>query len=228
MPLMEVVLNQEYAGQQCINRWNYMSEGTPAAVTHSFALLSALGFIPTATTLLAGSLGGVLQTLQNSGVTFVQALCRAVYIDDDFFDNPFFAGTVGAAGAAAGRLSPIDAWGFRSSRVKQSIGRGYKRFVGVDDEMISNGGLIGGAAVAQCAAVATEMGVVQTFDDSGNTLSYSPCIVQKEKYTTPSGKFAYRYYPSEVLQEPHTATGITWSFYPQTRSQTSRQYGRGS
>jgi hypothetical protein len=47
MPLYEVVLEQRYYNQQVVNRWNYVGSGTPASVTGSFALLSALGFIST-------------------------------------------------------------------------------------------------------------------------------------------------------------------------------------
>lgn len=45
MPIMEVVLTQNYYGQEIINRFNYRASGTPAAVTYSFALVSALGAI---------------------------------------------------------------------------------------------------------------------------------------------------------------------------------------
>ena len=228
MPLMEVVLQQTYYGQICVNRWNYMASGTPASVTHSFALLKALGFIPTGTTLLADTVGAEIQNVQNTGVTFDQAMARAIYIDEDFFDNPFYANTTGATGAADGRQSPINAFGFRSSRVKQSIGRGYKRFVGTSDELVGAGGQVQGGGVAAMAAIAEAMSATLTYDDSGNTLTYTPCIVQKEKYDTPSGKVAYKYYATELLQAPHIASGIAWEPYDVVRSQTSRQYGRGS
>src|SRR6185369_7445570 len=135
MPLYEVVLEQRYANQQSINRWNYLGSGTPAAVVPSFALISALGFLGLTTTLTDGTVGGELQFLQNNGVVFVQATCRAVYVDDDFYANPFLASTFGATGSIVTGLSPLVAYGFRSNRVKQSIGRGYKRFVGVDESL---------------------------------------------------------------------------------------------
>lgn len=72
------------------------------------------------------------------------------------------------------------------------------------------------------------MSATLTYDDSGNTLTFTPCIAQKEEYTTPRGKKAYKYYPTEVAQAAHLASGIAWSYYPQTRTQGSRQYGRGS
>lgn len=227
MSVLEVVLHQEYYNQQTVNRWNYLSSGSPASVTLSFALLSAMGFIPTTTTLLDDTIGGELQTLQNTGVLFVQAIAKAVYVDEDFFDNPFYANTRGATGASAGDLAPVDAFGFRSSRVKQSIGRGYKRFVGVADEVIGAGGALIGGAVAQADLLAAKMGETLTYDDSGNTLTFTPCICQKKEYITPRGKKAYEYWPTEAEQIAHSAGGIAWEAYKTTRTQTSRQYGRG-
>lgn len=228
MPLYEVVLEQQYAGQQCINRWNYVGTGTPSAVTPSFGLISALGFLALATTLLDGTVGGELQSLQNQGVVFVQATARAVYIDADFYGNGFLANTHGAIGTGETGLSPLDAFGFKSSRVVQSIGRGYKRFAGVDEGDVASFGNMLSIATTQMALLATAMGETLTYDDDGNTLTYTPCIAQKEKYTTPSGKSAYKYYATETLQAAHLAQGISWEGYPQSRSQVSRQYGRGA
>ena len=228
MPLYEVVLNQRYFNQLTVNRWNYMMTGTPAAVTGSFALLSSLGFLSNTTTLLVGSLGESLQNLQNAGVTFVSALARAVYIDDDFYDSPFVSNTVAEGETTASGQSPVDAFGFYSSRVKQSIGRGYKRFVGVSEGNVANGGSFVGGGLALMTTVAEKMSEVLTYTDEGNSLTFTPAIVQKEKYVVASsGKDAYRYYPSEVLQAPHVASGISWSPYDTSRSQVSRQYGRG-
>jgi len=228
MPLMELVLEQSYFNQQCINRWNYMATGTPSAVTLSFALLSATGFLPLATTLLADTIGGTLQELQAPGVTFVQATARAVYLDDDFYGNAFLSGTAGLNGAGGNDQSPVDAWGFRSSRVKQSIGRGYKRFVGVPEGHVGQGGEITPAGITFMNAVKDAMSEVLAYTDEGNSLSFAPCIVQKEKYVTDAGNDAYKYYATELLQAPHIAQGIFWENYTQTRSQVSRQYGRGS
>ena len=227
MPLYEVVLEQRYGNQQCINRWNYVGTGTPSAVQMSFALLSAMGFLPVATTLPTGTVGNALQGIQSVAVTFVQALARAIYVDTDFYNSPFLAGTAGAVGTAAGALSPTAAFGFRSSRVRQSVRRGFKRFVGVDKGMVDSGGQLVGAAQTAAVAVATRMGQTLTYNDEGNTLTFTPCIVQKEKYTTPLGNTAYRYYEDSAIQDAHLAQGILWEYYPQSRTQVSRQYGRG-
>jgi len=227
MPLYEVVLEQRYANQLTVNRWNYMGSGVPAAVTPSFALLSAMGFISNSTTLLEGTVGSELQDLQNAGVEFVQATARAIYIDEDFYGGAFPALTVGTGSAAATGLSPADAYGFRSNRVKQSIGRGFKRFVGVGDGLVGQYGVLSSEATDQMQLLAEAMGETLTFDDEGNTLTFVPTVVQKEKYVTPSGKSAYRYYATELLQAPHLAQGINWELYNTTRTQVSRQYSRG-
>jgi len=228
MPLYELVLEQSYAGQQIINRFNYVGSGTPAAVSPSFALLSAFGALAVTTTLLNTTLAGKIQLLQNAGVLFAQSTARAVYVDDDFYGNGFLAGTAGLRSDAGQLMPPTVAYGFRSNRVKQSINRGMKRFVGVGINMLGSEGVIGAAAATYVEAVRAALGATLSFDDEGNTLTFVPCVVQKEKYTTPSGKFAYRYYATEALQAPHIASGITWESYTQTRTQNSRQYGRGA
>lgn len=228
MPLYEVVLEQEFNGVQSINRWNYMGSGTPAAVTPSFALAKALGFAATSATLEAGTVGAALQGLQNLIVNFVQASVKAVYGDTDFYDAPFFTATHGIVGDGGTAISPVNAFGFRTNRVRQSIGRGYKRFVGVDESIIAGAGEITAPGLTAANAVAAAMSATLTYDDEGNNLTFIPVVVSKEKYTTPSGKEAYKYYPTELLQAPHVASGVLWTPYTVTRSQVSRQYGRGS
>lgn len=228
MPLYELVLQQDYAGQEVINRFNYMGSGTPAAVQPSFALLSAFGALAASTTLLDTTVAGAIQLLQNPAITFVQATARAIYQDDDFYGNAFLTGTIGLRSDAGQSLSPTVAYGFRSNRVKQSINRGMKRFAGVGVNMCSATGAIGAAAATYIEAVRAALGATLSFDDEGNTLTFTPCVVGKEKYTTPSGKTAYKYYPTEILQAAHIASGITWEAYNKTRTQTSRQFGRGA
>jgi len=228
MPLYEVVLEQRYFNQQVINRWNYVGSGTPAAVSPSFALLDALGFIGLSTTLVSGTVGAGIQGIQNGAVTFIQATARAIYIDEDFYGNPFLANTTGGVGGLGDPMSPVAAFGFRSNRVKQSIGRGYKRFVGMSEGDLDSGGILAAGAVTRANNLKTAMNATLTYDDEGNTLTFTPAIAQKLEYTTPSGKKAYKYYPDEAAQAPHLAVGINWELYTQQRTQNTRQYGRGS
>jgi len=226
--LMEITLFQTYFNQKCVNRWNYVANGTPAAVTLSFALASIMGFLPVSTTLAGGTVGGSLQGVQNADVHFNSVIARAVYIDDDFYDSPFLANTVGAATGGASALSPTNAFGFFSSRVKQSIARGYKRFVGASEGTVTSGGVIEGATLTALESVAGFMSDTLVYDDEGESLTFIPCIVQKEKYVVEeSGKDAYKYYASQATQLTHTAQGINWTPYENIRTQVSRQYGRG-
>jgi len=226
--LMEVTLNQTYFNQKCVNRWNYVVNGTPAAVTLSFALTSIMGFLPASTDLGAVTVGGALQSVQNTDVVFNSVIARAVYIDDDFYDSPFLSGTHGEATGGGVALSPTNAFGFFSSRVKQSIARGYKRFVGASEGTVESGGVISSAALTALASLAGYMSDTLVYDDEGESLTFIPCIVQKEKYVvTESGKDAYKYYASQATQLTHTAQGISWTSYDTIRTQVSRQYGRG-
>jgi len=227
MALYEVTVEGRYFNQQTINRWNYVGTGTPAAVTPSFGLLSILGFLPVSTTFLNTTVAGRWQGLVNPNFFFIQAVARAVYVDDDFYGNGFLANTIGINTVGGNPMSPISSFGFRSNRVKQSIGRGYKRFAGVAEAAVGDGGVFTSGTLGAMELLAEVMGETLVYDDEGNSLTYVPCVVQKLKYTTPSGKEAYKYYPSEAAQAPHIAEGVNWEVYDTERSQVSRQYGHG-
>lgn len=229
MALMEVTLITEYQNQRCINRWNYFATGTPAAVSKSFALSSAIG--------------GVLGALQNQfpngtllnnirvnvsiEVFFREILVRDVYSNTDFYTTPF-PNTL--AGNIPGKnLSPFSAYGFITNRTRSDIRRATKRFVGVVAGDVEDGGVIGATRLQGLQALANAMSAVLQYNDEGNTISFAPCVVQKERYIPEgSSRPAYRYYPTLALQQQRLMTGIVWQPYATVRSQTSRQYGRGN
>lgn len=226
--LYEVTLFQSYFGQSCINRWNYLMTGTPAAVQGSFGLISALGAIPAIIDGLfpVGSVWRIIRDQQSDQVTFTAVVAKAIYDVEDFYELPYVPAKAGNVSGEA--LSPVMAYGFRSNRTRTDIRRGTKRFVGVPESYVGSGGVLTGSGPAGVAAVAERMSEPITYDDEGSTLTYSPVIVSKEEYTVPSsGKKAYRYYPTLTEQMEHVAQSILWQPYAQVRSQTSRQYGRG-
>lgn len=230
MPIMEVVVEGRYFNQQTIARWNYLSSGTPAAVSFSFAGASALGLVLGAgdTDFPVDSMARAWQDLVTGEFQFVQMQVRDVYNPVDFYASPFPSGVDGNRSEAGG-VSPATAFGFRSSRTRLDIRRGFKRFAGVVDSAIGNGGVIESADVARMNTLATAMSATAEYDDEGQTISFAPIIVSKEKYMPPdSTKYAYRYYATEAEQMNRIMTGIIWSGYAQTRTQTSRQYQRGS
>jgi len=226
--IYEVTLNQTYYGQSIVNRWNYLSTGTPVGVTGAYALLFAMGFIDTSGVLPADTLGGDLQTLQPNAVKFNNVLSKAIReAPTDFIDRAYPVGMQGAGGAGKPQ-SPIDSYGFFTNRVRTDIARGTKRFVGVDEDAVAPGGEIESAQFAVLNELADDMTEVLSYTEDGNSLTFAPIVVSKLEYTTPSGKRAYKYYPTIATQLEHIAQGITWQPYTQIRSQVSRQYKRGA
>lgn len=221
MPIYEVVLRQNYANQECVNRWNYVLTGTPAAVQGSFALIAAFGAI----SLAAETIIGKVRSLQNQGVNFVDIEARDIYSDLDFYTRPFASSTNGQ-GLGEG-MSPVMAYGFRTSRTRRDIRRATKRFVGAEEGNVAQAGVLTSGVLTVMEELADLMEEPLTYDDEGNTLTFVPAVCSKEEYTTPSGKKAYRYRANEALQLDFTATGFLWEVYDTIRTQNSRQYGRG-
>lgn len=228
MPIMEVVLEQEYLGQNIINRFNYLATGTPSAVMWSIALVNAIGAIESAGVYPPTGLMKTIANMQDNSVNFVQVTARDVYSNVDFYEAPFVVPLVGQNGATGG--APFTSLGFRTNRTRNDIRRGTKRFVGVPLAQLNEGGVVGGTLAGLMANVATVMTDVLEYDDEGNTLSFAPIVCGKEKYL-PEGNvapnYAYRYYETEEEQEDWIMQSIIWDYYTTLRSQTSRQYGRG-
>jgi len=227
--LYEVTLNARYAGQQCINRWNYQSNDVSVASGGSLALLSAMGFVLEGSPLAppADTVFGKINDLVSSAVLFDQVIARAIYDDTDFMDLPFIPPYQTSVSNGVAQ-APFYAFGFFTSRVNQSIRRGFKRLVGVGASDITSLGEIVSGTQTKLQDLATAMNETISFTEGGSTVTFTPTIVQKEPYTvTGSGKTAYRYYASQATQLDHIAQGFVWSFYDTVRSQTSRQYGKG-
>ena len=233
MALYEVVLQQSYFGQEIINRWNYIGQGTPAAVSGSFALAFALGAIYDAVAVPPGypedGLMRLIANAQANDVSFDFLSVRNIYSNTDFYETPFLNPLVGSVSGES--LSPFVAFGFRTNRVRSDIRRGMKRLVGVTVTGVTEGGDIAPATMSGLLLpIAEAMTDILEYNDEGNTLTFTPAIFGRERYLPDPerpDRPAYRYYPTENEQEDNAATGILWSPYNTARSQTSRQYGRG-
>lgn len=226
--LYEVVLSQVFFGQLCINRWNYVSSGTTGSTIGSFALLNAMGFIPTDGAFPADTLARTLQINQTPDVIFTNVLVKALYDDPtDFYDYAFPTGVVGTQSVGQS-MSPLNAFGFRTNRVRTDVARGTKRFVGISEAVVDAGGVIAAGTLSGYGLLGELMSDTLAFTGSGASLSFAPAVCGKLEYTAPSGKRAYKYYPSLTTQLAKTAQGIVWSPYTNVRSQTSRQYGNGA
>ena len=234
MPLHEVVVRTSYFNQECINRYNYVSTGTPAAVSSSFGLASALGYILGAaeTAFPLATLARAIQQPQVEAVQYIDILVKDIYDPENFYTTAFPAGVTGANANPNIAMSPAIAYGFRSARTRLDVKRGFKRYVGCNEEAVNAGGNIEPSFLTgPLAEIAIQLGNTVSYDDEGNTLSYSPVIVKKFPYTTPSGRTAYRYATDadggEAAQLAQVASADVWQPYSQVRTQVSRQYGRG-
>lgn len=227
MAILELLIRQVYENQECLNRFHYVSAGTPAAVSLSFALTYAFGLIPDGEPPAFPNDAPFYQmTLcQNVGVSYIETQAANLYNDTDFYTRPFVADTHGQNDGEP--MSPVLALGFFSSRTTRAVRRGFKRFVGVNSDDVGNGGLISEALLTLANEMAVRMGAVLSYDDEGNTLTFTPVVLSYEEYTTPRGNKAYKPYATEAAQLAHLASGISWTPYDHVRSQTSRQYGRG-
>jgi len=223
MAVYEVTLRGSLFGEMTINRWHYVvdnSLATPSAVE----LLTLMGFIydygvddPPDGTVFRG-----VWDMSSVDQLWEEVEGRNLYSVSDFLVQPISPSQAG--GHDAGAAAPFLAFGYRSNRVRTDIRRGYKRFGGVAEDALDGGGVIAAAFVTSGAVLATEMGATL---GTGSTL-YKPAVLAEQKYTTPSGKFAYRPYATEAEQVDHAAFPVSWELYADVRSQVSRQYGRGS
>lgn len=227
MSLYEVVLRSVFAGQDCVNRWNYYSVDPSSTPSGSIALLQAVGFAPSGTPAEYPSDGFVprWQDLFSTGATLESVTARNVYEPLDFFEFIYPPDTNGTRTGESS--SPTIALGYRTSRVSQAIRRATKRFAGTPETMWSTEGVLASEFVASAKNLADTMSASVSKVVGGTEYFFDPCVVKKEEYTTPSGKKAYRYYASPATQEANLVTGVVWDFYTTARTQTSRQYGRG-
>ena len=226
--ILELVLVQSLAGQQVVNKWNYVSSGTPVGVTNSQGLIVAFGGVYDAVTthdFPADTCMKFIRNLQSSDVKNIQLLCRNIYPGADFYEIPYPLEAAGSVDSPS--LPPFAAYGFNTSRVTTAIRRGQKRFAGVTESANDGEGNLNSTFLGLMGDLADAMSANLSYTDGGNSLTFIPAIVHKEKYTTPAGNDAYRYYSTEAVQLTHLAQGFAWNTKSQVRSQTSRQYGRG-
>lgn len=225
MALYEVTLRQSYYGQLCVNVFSYITLPGIGVTPNALELLTLMGFIPEGDPLAFpdDTVANAIFSFQSSAVNFLSAEARELYSVTDFYEAAYSPPIIGNLDTGDD-MSPLVSFGFYTARVRTDIRRGFKRFVGVTEGIIDNGGLIGSgivAALTDCAeAMSEELG--------GVTAAYSPCVISRERIVDPETEHVtYRLYETEAEQEEHVANPLVYTFYDAVRSQTSRQYGRG-
>lgn len=225
--IYEVAVSGRYYNQKTVNRWNYLSTGTPTGVTGAFALLSAMGGIPTSGAFTTETVFGRWQDIVSPAFTYVSVLVKAIReAPTDFYDLAYATGVVGQGGGT-GDMSPTAAFGFSTNRTRTDISRGTKRFAGVQESTVDAGGVIPSGTAGALALIAARMTDVLSYTDGGNSLTFAPVVCSKLKTIQDNGKPTYNYYDTIAEQLAHTMTGIVWSSYDTIRTQVSRQYGHG-
>lgn len=230
MPLYEITLEQTYFGQQCINRWNYQSDAIAGGSSGAFLAIVAMGAIADDDTPAfdASTVLGQIQGVQTVDTVFTQIIAKNLYSVTDFYTYAFPPATVGANNTGQS-LSPAMAFGFTSDRTRSDIRRAQKRFVGVGENYVNAGGVIPNDLQAVLQTLGDTMANPNSVTLDAVTNIFTPYVFGREKYH-PEGKttWAYRYYPTEAEQLAHIAKINSFNVKPNVRTQTSRQYGRGS
>lgn len=230
MPLYEFTLEQSLGGQQVINRWNYQGDAVPAGALGALLLMQAMGAAPpeTGDPFGEGTVLGDLRPLQSTDTIFVQAIAKNLYSVTDFYTYAFPPNTFGQNSGGTS-LSPTAAVGLTSDRTRADIRRAQKRFVGVTEFETSGAGLLTSGAQTTWQILGDTMGDISLAPSGGSVMTFTPFVFGREKYVVPeSGKDAYRYYETEAEQLEHIARINVFNVKPSIRTQTSRQYGRGS
>lgn len=226
MALYEVTLRQRYNAQQALNVWSYyVAPGLGISPT-SLELLTLMGFIPEEgeSAPRDNSIASYLQTLQNTSVEWLTIEARELYSVTDFYEGAYSPAWVGLYPSDSA-MSPFNAYGAFSARVRTDIRRGFKRFVGVSEGAV---GAFGALVAGQLSTLTTLCERMSEILD-GATAVYEPCVISRRKVVDEeTGKVTYELYPDPAVQEEHTAHPLVWAPYTTVRTQNSRTVGRGA
>lgn len=230
MALYEVALEQSYAGQQIINKWNYQSGAIPSGALGSLLCIVGMGFAPMGDIVAFGD-GTIAKDLQGGqvdDVTFVQVICKNLYSVTDFYTYAFPANTHGGNAVDEG-TPPFVSIGFTTDKTRADIKRGQKRFAGIPESAIGSGGVLTSTAIAAYQTLGDDMADINAVPVEGSAVLFTPYVFGLEKHpATEDRGITYTYYETETEQLEHIARINQWTVKTTARSQTSRQYGRGA
>jgi len=229
MPQYEITLEQQFAGQQIINRWNYISDTIPAGQLGALLALVGMGFTPFTDIDPFGieTVAYGLQQLQAVAVNWVQAVGKNIHDPTDYYAYAFPAGTTSVNGGSEAE-SPVIAVGFATDRTRSDIRRGQKRFTGLTEGQVGDVGQLTAGAKTAWQAVGDTMADVNSITVAGSAVVFTPYVFGRKKTVDEDGNVTYPYWPTDAEQFAHAMRINQWTLKPQIRTQGTRQYGRGA
>jgi len=229
MPLYEFMLEQSYAGQQIVNRWNYISDAVPAGQLGALLGLAGMGFTPLGATPAFGSetIAGILKAIQSSGATWVQAVAKNIYDPTDYYAYAFPAGTVSNL-SSSDQMSPVVAIGMSTDRTRSDIRRGQKRFAGILEGFLEGQGYLSSATVTAWQGLADAMADINVVPSGESAMTFTPYVFGRKKTVDVDGKISYPYWPTAEEQTAHAMRINAWTVKNTMRTQGTRQFGRGA
>jgi hypothetical protein len=245
--ILELVVSTLANGQELTNRWNYVVLGgsSPIVPSASNALITALGYRswnPAENVYThngQSNFANAYRNFINNQYRVVSVVVADLY---NVFDFDTYAPEPDAEGIGKRGVSDVvnlttnaaPTWqsvGFITNRTRQDIRAGQKRISGLVEADYQNFGRLSTAALGSFISdLALQMSAI--LDLGGGWLAF-PAVLSREKYAVldasgePTGRFAYRPYASEAEQLANAMYPVTWKAKPFTRSQVSRQTGRG-
>jgi len=229
MPQYEITLEQKFAGQQIINRWNYISGEIPAGQLGALLALVGMGFTPFTDIEPFGpsTFAGIIQPIQAVAVNWVQAVAKNIFDPTDYYAYPFPAGTTSTNGGSEAE-SPVIAVGFATNRTRSDVRRGQKRFAGLVEGQVGDVGALTSGAVTAWQALGDSMADINLVPVAGSSVSFTPYVFGRKRTVALDGSVTYPYWPTEAEQLAHAMLITAWTVKPQVRTQGTRQYGSGA
>jgi len=229
MPQYEITLEQSAYGNQVINRWNAIADAIPSGQLGAMLALGSMGFVDVGVipAFDPASFAGLLQARQHAGVNWVQAVGKNIHDPTDYFAYAFPAGTHSSGLAGQGN-SPVVAVGYATDRTRADVRRGQKRFVGIMESDVDDGGYLNTGALAAWQAIGDNMATPVTVTIGGSSVVFTPYVFGRKKTVDSDGKITYPYWPTDAEQLAHSMRINQWTLKNTVRTQTTRQYGRGA
>lgn len=229
MAQYEIMLEQKFAGQQIVNRWNYISGEIPAGQLGALLALVGMGFTPftDVTPFDPDTVAGKLKALQAVAVNWVQAVAKNIFDPTDYYAYPFPAGTTSDNGGSEAE-SPVIAAGFATNRTRADVRRGQKRFAGLVEGQVGDVGVLTAGAVTAWQELGDTMADINLVPVDGSTVSFTPYVFGRKRTVDVDGKVSYPYWPTAAEQLAHSMLITQWTLKSQIRTQGTRQYGRGA